>query len=163
MPHPQTISDSGAQLQPLPHVPSREQIEALEGMLLQVEGQGGGVAIETWHHFADGLVARTIRIPAGTLLTGAAHKAEHLNIAHGDITVWTEDGMRRLTGHHVLPSLPGAKRVGFAHADTWWTTVHVNPTNERDVAALEDALVEAPKSLQSRRLVLRGTPLESLS
>ena len=77
--------------------PSRDQIERLEGILLQMEVQGAGVAIDTWHHFADGLVTRTILIPAGTMLTGAAHKAEHLNIAHGDITVWTEAGMRRLT------------------------------------------------------------------
>lgn len=153
----------GAEPQVLPAAPSREQIDRLEGLLLQAEGQGAGVQIETWHHFADGLVARTILIPAGTMLTGAPHRAEHLNIAHGDITVWTEAGMRRLTGYHVLPSLPGAKRVGFAHADTWWTTVHLNPNNERDIAALEDALVENAQSLQSRRLALQGTPLEALA
>ena len=153
----------GDELQPLPNVPTREQIQTLEGMLLQVEAQGGCVVIDTWHHFADGLVARTILIPAGTMLTGASHKTEHLNIAHGDITVWTEAGMRRLTGYHVLPSLPGAKRVGYAHADTWWTTVHLNPTNERDVEALADALVEDTHTLQSRRLALKGKPLESLS
>lgn len=153
----------GDELQPLPNVPTREQIQTLEGMLLQVEAQGGGVAIDTWHHFADGLVARTILIPAGTMLTGASHKTEHLNIAHGDITVWTEAGMRRLTGYHVLPSLPGAKRVGYAHADTWWTTVHLNPTNERDVAVLEDALLEDPHTLQSRRGALGCAPTRSLS
>ena len=71
--------------------------------------------------------------------------------------------MKRLTGHHVIPSAPGAKRVGYAHADTWWTTVHVNPTNERDPVALEDLLVDDPQSLQSRRLVLTGTPLEALT
>lgn len=152
------------ELQLLPNVPTREQIQRLEGVLLQAEAQGAGVELETWHYFADGLVARTIRIPAGTVLTGAAHKAEHLNIAHGDITVWTEAGMRRLTGYHVLPSLPGAKRVGYAHADTWWTTVHLNPRNERDIEALEDALVEDAHALQSRRLlVLKGVPLENLS
>lgn len=147
----------------LPGAPTREQIVRFEELLLQAEAQGHGVELGTWHHFADGLVARTILIPAGTVLTGAAHKAEHLNIAVGDITVWTEAGMRRLTGHHVLPSQPGAKRVGYAHADTWWTTVHLNPTNERDVEALADALVEDTHTLQSRRLALKGKPLESLS
>lgn len=153
----------GGELQLLPQAPTREQIQRLEGSLLQAEAAGAGVAIDTWHHFADGLVARTILIPAGTVLTGASHKAEHLNIAHGDITVWTEAGMRRLTGHHVLPSLPGAKRVGYAHAATWWTTVHLNPTNERDTDTLADALVEDPHLLQSRRLALSAHPLESLS
>lgn len=148
----------------LPAVPTRQQIERLEGVLLQAEAGGAGVALDTWHHFADGLVARTILIPAGTILTGAPHKAEHLNICHGDIDVWTEQGMRRLTGYHVIPSLPGAKRVGMAHADTWWTTVHLNPGNERDVAALEDALVEDAHRLQSRRLLaLHASPLEKIA
>lgn len=148
----------------LPDVPTRQQIERLEAVLLQAEAGGAGVELATWHHFAAGLVARTILIPAGTMLTGAAHKAEHLNIAHGDITVWTEQGMRRLTGFHVLPSLPGAKRVGWAHADTHWTTVHLNPGDERDIALLEDALVENPGALQSRRMpVLRATTLEALA
>lgn len=135
---------------PLPQTPTREQIDRFEAGLLALEAQAG-VPLDTWHHFADGLVARTILIPAGTMLTGAPHKAEHLNVCHGDITVWTEQGMRRLTGYHVLPSLPGAKRVGMTHADTHWTTVHLNPENLRDLAALEDALVEAPERLQRRR------------
>ncbi|HNB45147.1 MAG TPA: hypothetical protein PLL72_13180 [Burkholderiaceae bacterium] len=146
----------------LPGAPTREQIVRFEELLLQAEAQGHGVELGTWHHFADGLVARTILIPAGTVLTGAAHKAEHLNIAVGDITVWTEAGMRRLTGHHVLPSQPGAKRVGYAHADTWWTTVHANPKNERDVSVLEDTLVEDSGRLQSRRLTLGTTPVVPL-
>jgi hypothetical protein len=137
----------------LPSTPSRERIEQAEREMLALEGQGHGLALETWHEFADGLVARTILIPAGTDLVGAEHKAEHLNICHGDITVWTEHGMQRLTGYAVIPSLPGAKRIGRTHADTWWTTVHLNPGNERDVAKLEDALVACPESLQSRRLV----------
>lgn len=147
----------------LPSTPTREQIGQLEGLLLQAECGGAGVVLDTWHRFADGLVARTVMIPAGTVLTGAAHRAEHLNICSGDITVWTEQGMRRLTGHHVLPSLPGAKRAGHAHGDTYWTTVHLNPGNVTDIAALEDALVEDSQALQSRRdLALRATPLEAL-
>lgn len=136
----------------LPVHPTAGQIERLGQELLRAEAAGFGVELQTWHHFADGLVARTILIPAGTCLNGAPHKAEHLNVCHGDITVWTEAGMQRLTGYHVLPSLPGAQRVGYAHADTHWTTVHTNPGNERDIAALEDALVDNADTLQRRRL-----------
>jgi hypothetical protein len=141
--------------------PTRAEINALESACLELEAAGHGVQLETWHHFADGLVARTILIPAGTTLTGAEHKAEHLNICHGDISVWTEAGMKRLTGHHVLASLPAAKRVGHAHADTWWTTVHLNPGNERDITKLEDALVVDAHRLQNRRAALTADqPLE---
>ena len=150
---------------PLPPKPTREQIERLEAELLALETHGLGVELPTWHHFADGLAARTIFIAAGTCLTGAAHKAEHLNIAAGDITVWTEAGMKRLTGYNVLPSFAGAKRVGLAHADTWWTTVHANPDNCQDVEILEDRLLEGAEMLQTRRiasgqLVCGARPLE---
>jgi len=142
------VSDA---LQPLPNVPSREQIERFEGALLDMEQAGAGVVIDTSHHFADGQYARTVFLPAGTFATGGEHKHGHLNVCHGDITVWTEEGMKRLTGYHVIPSSPGAKRVAFAHADTYWTSVHLNPGDERDLHALENNLVENPERLQSRR------------
>jgi hypothetical protein len=147
----------------LPNVPTREQIDRLEGEVLAAEAAGAPVPdIPTWHHFADGLVARTIFIPAGTLLTGAPHKCEHLNVCFGEIEVWTENGMKRLEGYNVIPSLPGAKRVGRTIEDTWWTTIHLNPGNERDIAKLEDALVEDSERLLNRRQQLPHTPMEAL-
>ena len=137
---------------------AREQIEQAEQALLTFPQ----VVLETWHHFADGLVARTIMIPAGTVLTGAVHKAEHLNVCFGDIDVMTDAGMQRLTGYHVIPSLPGTKRIGRTFADTLWTTVHLNPGNERDIAKLEDALVEDAHRLQSRRLLAAAPASELL-
>jgi len=131
-----------------------DPIERLERVLLEAEAAGYGVPLETWHHFADGLVARTILIPAGTALTGAAHRFKHMVICCGDIEVTTPEGLKRLTGYHVLPATPGAKRAGRAFADTWWTTVHLNPDNERDVSKLEDTLVEQSDMLQRRRLAL---------
>ena len=134
--------------------PAVARLLRLRDEMLELERQGNSVQIESWHTFAEGLVARTILIPAGTALIGAEHKAEHLNICHGDIDVLTNQGPLRLTGYHVLPSLPGTKRAGWAHADTYWTTVHLNPGNERDIAKLEDALIVDPNQLQSRRLAL---------
>jgi hypothetical protein len=142
----------------LPSQPTREQIDELEAEVLRLEGEGLGVPLPTWHYFADGLAARTILIPIGTCLVGAAHRAEHLLILSGDISVLTEHGMRRLTGYYVLPSKPGMKRVGYAHDDTFATTVHVNPDNERDVAILEERFVEKAHRLQSRRLLLPPLP-----
>lgn len=130
----------------------QQPVDRLERALLDAEAAGHGVKLATWHHFADGLVARTIFIPAGTALTGAKHKAESLNIACGDISVTTALGVRRVVGYAVLPSLPGAKRAGIAHTDTYWTTVHLNPGNERDIDKLEDALVFGSEDLQRRRL-----------
>lgn len=138
----------------LPDHPTAEQIQRLTAHLLSQEAAGNGVVLDTWHHFAEGMVARTIRIEKGCCLTGAAHKFGHINIAAGDITVWTSGERKRLTGYHVLASKPGAQRAGFAHETTYWTTVHLNPTNETDLAKLEDMIVHNPEVLQSRRLAL---------
>lgn len=125
----------------------RSKIERLEGTMRRMDQ----VAIETKHHFAKGMYAREIFIPAGVLLTGKVHKTEHLNVCVGDITVWTEDGMKRLTGHNTIVSKPGAKRVGYAHGDTYWTTFHV--TDETDIEKLEALLVEPlPQLEQTKQL-----------
>lgn len=127
---------------------TREQVDRLEQFILQVPQ----VDLKTRHHFANGLYAREIFIPAGTVLTGAAHRFEHINICVGDITVLTDEGMRRITGHHTLVTKPGMKRVGLAHADTVWTTIIA--CTERDLEKLEDLLVEESDRLQTRTLHL---------
>ena len=62
--------------------------------------------------------------------------------------------MRRLVGYHVLPSRAGAKRVGLAHADTWWTTVHANLDNCRDERELGTPVLSRTHMLQSNRMPL---------
>lgn len=121
----------------LPNVPTAEQIRRLEREMLRMEQ----LPIETHHHFAPGQYAREIVIPAGTLLTGKKHKTEHLNVvSKGEITVWTEDGMRRIKAPFTFVSKPGTKRVGLAHEETVWITIHA--TSETDLVKLEAELIE---------------------
>jgi hypothetical protein len=85
---------------------------------------------------------REIFIPKGTTLTGKIHKTEHLNIlSQGELSVWTEDGVKRLTASTVIKSQPGIKRVGFAHEDCVWITVHHNLDESRDVDLIEERLI----------------------
>lgn len=94
-----------------------------------------------WHHFAPGLYARQMFIPAGTVLTGAVHKTEHLCIVSGDIDVTTGEGMKHIRSlQEIIVSKPGAKRAGFTREDTLWTTVHA--TSETDLDKLVEELVE---------------------
>lgn len=117
--------------------PTREQIVKLEQALKTLPQ----LDIETNHYSVAGLYAREIHIPAGTLLTGKVHKAEHLNIvSKGEIIVWTEAGMKRIKAPFVLPSFPGAKRVGLAVVDTTWVTIHA--TDKTDPAEIEAELIE---------------------
>ena len=134
----------------------RERIEQLESLILQVPQ----VDLNTTHALSGFVYARTIFIPAGTVLTGAVHKKDHINVMFGDITVSTDDGMQRLTGYHVLPTKAGAKRAGFAHADTHWTTLcH---TQLEEVEAIENELVEDAERLQTRQAGITHSPLERL-
>ena len=117
------------------------KIYALEDAILK-EAQ---VEIPVTHHFAPGIYMREMFIPKGVVLTGAVHKTEHLNIlSQGEISVWTDQGMKRLTACSVIKSNPGIKRAGFAHEDSIWITVHSNPTEERDPQKLWELFVQDP-------------------
>lgn len=129
------------QASPLLQADLRETILSLEAAMKESPGQ---IDIDTSHYFTKGLYAREIYIPAGTLLTGKIHKEPHLNIiSKGEISVLTEHGPIRIKAPCTMVSQPGIKRVGYAHADTVWTTIHANPTDESDVETLEDQLIAA--------------------
>jgi hypothetical protein len=119
--------------------PTREQIERFESHLVAQDQ----VHIPVMHRFAAGLYCREITIPADTLATGKVHRAEHVSIIlSGEMTVLTETGVRRVRGPEVFISPAGTKRVGYAHTDTRWLTVHLNPGDLRDTEAIEALLVE---------------------
>lgn len=114
----------------------RSQIDELETEMFKLPQ----VEMPPVHTFAQGIYAREITIPKGTLLTGKIHKTEHINIvSKGDISVLTEDGIKRIKAPFIMVARPGTKRVGFAHEDTVWTTIHA--TNETDLEKLETELI----------------------
>lgn len=112
-----------------------EKIEAMESEMLQHDQ----VEMPVEHRFINGMYARELTIPKGTLLTGRVHKFGYVDIMlSGDITVATPDGVKRLTGTHILEGVPGRKRAGYAHEDTHWITVH--RTNHADPESIVDHL-----------------------
>lgn len=118
---------------------TRQQIERLEGHLLawpQVE-------IPAQHKFAPGLYFREIRIPAGTLMTGRVHRFEHVSVmVSGEMTTLVDGEMRRIAGYHPFIAPAGTKRVGYAHTEVIWVTVHLNADELRDIAEIESVLCE---------------------
>lgn len=120
----------------------RSKIMQFEAALLAHPNHMTAADFKTTHHFAPGIYMRELFIPKGVALIGKIHKTEHLNIlSMGDITVWTDQGMKRLTASAVVLSQPGIKRVGFAHEDSIWITVHHNPGEERDTDKIEEMLI----------------------
>lgn len=131
----------------LPTHPQLEAVRRVEAALAQLPQ----VNLQTTHVVFGGMCARTIIVPAGTMLTGALTNMDNICVMCGDITVTTDDGTRRLTGFHVLPAKAGAKRAGYAHEDTAWTTIW--PTSLTDITAIEDEMTSEGELLQTRRLL----------
>lgn len=92
------------------------------------------------HHFAPGVYAREIFIPAGTVIIGKIHKHAHVNIiSQGSASVMTEFGEMKIEAPCTFISQPGTKRAVLAITDVIWTTVH--PTDETDLAKIEDEVI----------------------
>jgi len=126
-----------------------EAVRQMEDILLQHPQ----VDLHTEHYLDAGMYVRTITIPAGTVLTGALSRVDHLCIVHGDITVTTDDGPKRITGAGILlPVKAGSKRAGIAHADTKWSTVF-----RTDCQTIEEA--EQEFTGEAERLQSRNTQL----
>lgn len=99
------------------------------------------VELETQHYFADGMYAREVFRPAGTLLVGKVHKREHFYIVTmGAVQVATENGLRIYRAPAVVVSKPGTKRAVLALEDSVCMTVH--RTDNTDLEAIERELIE---------------------
>lgn len=80
---------------------------------------------EIVHRFTPGLYSRSCLIPAGALVTSKIHLTRHqFVVLTGDISVFTSEGVQRITAPYHGITEPGTRRVLFAHADTVWTTFH---------------------------------------
>ncbi len=111
------------------------------------------VEIPVTHHFTKGIYAREILIPKGTLLTGKIHRFAHMNIiSQGDISVLTENGVKRIKAPFTMVSPPNTKRIGYAHEDTVWTTIH--GTDETDLDALELELIAPTHALVHEEIAI---------
>lgn len=115
----------------------RAQVERLERTIEHLPQ----VECPVRHHFAPGVYAREMTIPAGVIATGAVHKTEHLSILVGHCMLTTDDGPKEFSGHNTFVSKPGAKRAIVAISDVVMTTIH--PTEETDLDKLCELLTEA--------------------
>lgn len=125
---------------------SRERIDAIE--------DGIRKELKTFdcplrHHYAKGLYAREMLIPAGTVVTGKIHKHEQINILScGALSVLMDDGtVKQVRAPYVVVSPPGTRRCAFAHADSVWVTIL--PTDLKDAEEIErQFVVSTPEEFQ---------------
>lgn len=121
-----------------------DKVRELENQLLQAPQ----VDIETRHVLHGGMYARTIRIPAGVMLTGALIKLPTVLVLSGRATVYIGDGTIELEGHHVIPASAGRKQAFLAHADTDLTMLF--PTRATTIEEAEAEFTDEADRLMSR-------------
>lgn len=107
------------------------------------------VEIATAHLLHGGMYARTIRIPAGVVLTGALIKRATVLIVNGTCTMFVGDDTLTLHGYRVLPASAGRKQVFLAHEDTDLTMLF--PSRAGSVAEAEAEFTDETDLLLSRR------------
>lgn len=97
--------------------------------------------LETTHYFADGMYARVLARPAGTLIVGKVHKREHFYIcAKGMVQVYMDNDVTVMSAGDIIVSQPGTKRAVLAIEDSICLTVH--RTKKRNLDRIEKQLIE---------------------
>lgn len=101
-------------------------LASVEGLLAEMREHGLKAELPLTHFHTDGLYARELILPKGTFAIGEIQKFPHVSvISKGEISMLNEDGgFTRVKAPCTIVSKPGVRKVGFAHEDTVWTTVH---------------------------------------
>ncbi|HEX7386253.1 MAG TPA: hypothetical protein VF285_03120 [Castellaniella sp.] len=120
------------------------QVRELESITAQCPQ----VAVQTRHLIHAGMYARTIRVPAGMVLTGVLIRVPTIVIVSGDCTAYVGDEFVELRGYHVLAGSAGRKQVFVTHEETDITMLF--PTDARTVEEAEDEFTDEPDLLMSR-------------
>lgn len=107
------------------------------------------VPLKTDHVIHGGMYARTIRIPAGAMLTGALIKLPTVLVVSGECSVFTGGDTIKLRGYHVIPASAVRKQVFLAHADTDLTMLF--PSKATTVEEAEAEFTDETHLLLSRQ------------
>lgn len=135
-------------------------LERLEAAMLEAPQ----IPLGFRHHFAPGVYAREMIAPAGCDVLGHAHKTACLNIVLEGIAIVREGetGPERIVkAGDVFVSAPGVRKLGRVVSDLRFLNVHPNPSDTRDLAALEAAFVE-PSETFRRHSALESVELRTL-
>lgn len=106
------------------------------------------IEIKTTNTIHGGMYARTVKIPAGCMITGALIKIATMLIISGDVVMFVGKDTWKFKGYHVLPAEPGRKQAFAAVKDTWLTMLF--PTAAKTVTEAECEFTDESDMLLSR-------------
>lgn len=119
-------------------------VKRLETLLANLPQQ----PVDTLHTFHAGLYGRTVRVPAGTVMTGVLIRIATVLILSGDAVVMTDDGPVRVTGYQVMAGRAGRKQALRALSDTFLTMMFA--TEATSIAEAEAEFTDECDHLASR-------------
>ena len=134
----------------------REKIVQFESELAATEGAklGDNEYCPLKHSFGDGVYVRELLHPKGILTVTKIHKLSHpFFLLSGEMSMATEEGVRRIKAPFYAITKAGTKRVIYAHEDCIVVTVHV--TNETDLEKIEEEIISpCYEDFDKERMVL---------
>jgi hypothetical protein len=123
----------------------RSGIENLEAAIqaLPSEVQLGKKAFPLKHHVtSNGLYAREIILPAGTIIAGRIKKHEYISVlSAGLVTEVTEAGKQSIKAPYTFCCKEGTKRIVLVHETAVWTTIHRVPPELTELSDLYNYIV----------------------
>lgn len=85
------------------------------------------------HHFATGLYAKQMHLPAGHMAVSHKHRYDHLSIlARGVATVRTDHGDETHYAPACIEIKAGLNHAILAHEDVTWFCIHATEATEAD-------------------------------
>ena len=94
------------------------------------------------HTFVDGLYIREIFMPKGQIISTGIHKIEHpYFVQKGDISILTDQGIKRIKAPYNGITKPGTKRLIYRHEDSIWITVHATDKKDPE-SVLKDVIAK---------------------
>ena len=121
-----------------------QKVDRLENVLLNFPQ----VEINTEHLIHAGMYARTIKIPANTMMSGALIKIPTIIIIDGHTLVFIGDETKELCGHHVIAGNKNRKQAFLTYKDTYITMIF--PTNAKTIEDAEMEFTDEYEKLLSR-------------
>lgn len=97
--------------------------------------------LDIYHHFADGVYAKEIRIPAKCYMVKHIHDYAHVSIlAQGSVVVGVGETRTQYDAPACVIIPKGQKHIVIAHTDSVWYCIHA--TEETDPAKVDQVLIK---------------------
>lgn len=122
-----------------------EKVRRLENALRELPQ----IDIGTDHIIHSGMYARTVVIPAGSVVTGVLIRVPTIIVVSGHCVVYIDDKAVQVNGYKVLAASAHRKQACMALEDTTWTMIFT--TDASTIEEAEEQFTDEPELLMSRQ------------